>query len=157
MPGIQIPSLIIHTAFRMTRSLEARGSRRWAVGIRSARPVAPSTLLTIVSQRLGAGLERRTSSRKQVSERIEVNIADTPASLVDLSYDGFQVELHGGEIPSPFKMHLPALGFSVSGKVVWARRPPTQPGALRCGVEVSDLDEKTETGLAAGCRCRLAS
>ena len=77
-----------------------------------------------MSQGLGTGLERRTSPRKQVVSPIEASDADTSASLVDLSYDEFRVELLGEEIPSPFHVSLPSLGFSVQGKVIWTRRQP---------------------------------
>ena len=132
---------IIHTAFP-DPVLEAEARRVGAEFL--ARPVEPSTLLAVVAQRLGPRLERRTSPRKPVAGRVEVKIGDAPASLVDLSYDGFRVELLGEELPSPFLMHLPSLGFSVKGKVIWAQRPSTRLGKLLCGAAVSDLDAKTE-------------
>ena len=52
------------------------------------------------------------------------------------------MELLGGELPSPFEMHLASLGVSVKARIVWARRPPTKLGALLCGAIVSDMDAR---------------
>ena len=61
-----------------------------------AKPVETSALLKVISQRLGPSLKRRTSPRKQIAGHLEVNVANSRASLVDLSYDGFRVELIDG-------------------------------------------------------------
>ena len=53
------------------------------------------------------------------------------------------MELLGGEIPSPFEMHLPSLGVWVKARIVWAQRPPTKLGTLLCGAIVSDMDART--------------
>ena len=131
---------IIHTEFP-DPILRAEAHRLGAEFL--PRPVEASALLKVISQRLGPSLKRRTSPRKQIAGHLEVNVANSRASLVDLSYDGFRVELIDGELPSPFEMHLPSVGLSVKAKVVWARRPPTKVGALLCGATVSDLDATT--------------
>ena len=131
---------IIHTEFP-DPVLEAEARRLGAEFL--SRPVEASALLEVIAHRLGATLERRASPRRQVSGRLEVHVANSPAALIDLSYEGFRVELLGGEIPSPFEMHLPSLGVPVKARIVWARRPPTKLGALLCGAIVSDMDART--------------
>jgi DNA-binding response OmpR family regulator len=100
------------------------------------KPVDDAALLAIVSQKL----ERRQSPRKQVVGHVEVKIAATPARLVDLSYEGVQLELTGPEILSAFEMDLPAVGLRLPATVVWTRRPLALPGALRCGAAVAEVN-----------------
>lgn len=132
---------IIHTAFP-DPVLEAEARRLDAEFLE--RPVEPSTLLAVLSERLGASRERRSGTRKPIAGGLQVRIADTPASLVDLSYEGFKVSLISDEIPSPFEIQIPESNVSVKAKVIWAQRPSDQDGVLLCGAEVSDLDPTTE-------------
>ena len=131
---------IIHTAFP-DPVLEAEARRLGAEFL--ARPVEPAALLTVVSQRLRETSDRRAYPRKQASGSLEVEIAGRRASLVDLSYEGFQIELPEGELPSPFEIRLPSYGVSVKAKVVWAHRSSTRLDTLLCGATVSELDETT--------------
>lgn len=104
------------------------------------KPVDDAALLTTVSQKLGVPHERRQSPRRQVYGHIEVKIAARAARLVDLSYEGFQLELTGPEILSPFEVDLPAAGLRVPARVVWTRRPFTPAGALLCGATIVEDD-----------------
>ena len=104
------------------------------------KPVDDAALLATVSQKLRLPHERRQSPRKQVYGDIEVKIAATVARLVDLSYEGFQLELTGPEILSPFEVDLPAAGLRVPARVVWTRRPFTPAGALLCGATIVEVD-----------------
>ena len=104
------------------------------------KPVDDAALLATVSQKLGLPHERRQSPRKQVDGHIEVKIAATAARLVDLSYEGFQLELTGPEILSPFEVDLPVAGLRVPARVVWTRRPFTPAGALLCGATIVEVD-----------------
>ena len=132
---------IIHTAFP-DAVLEAEARRLDAEFL--VRPVEPSTLLNILSDHLGLPRERRSTPRKRVERGIEVSIASVPASLVDLSYDGFRVELLSDEIPSPFEIQLPDSNLSIKAKVVWARRLSPPNGTMLCGATVSRLDSTKE-------------
>ena len=131
---------IIHTAFP-DPVLETEAHLLGAEFL--IRPVDTALLLKVIARRLGPTFERRVSPRKPLSGRLEANVADARASLVDLSYEGFRVELPSGEIPAPFELHLPSSGLSVKAQVVWARRPSTQGGALLCGATVSEMDAHT--------------
>lgn len=104
------------------------------------KPVDDAVLLATVSQKLGLPRERRQSPRKQVYGHIEVKIAETTARLVDISYEGFQLELTGTEILSAFEVDLPAAGLRVPAKVVWTRRPFTPADALLCGATIVEVD-----------------
>ena len=106
--------------------------------------VDPSTLLNVLSERLGFPRERRSTPRKRVEGGIKVSIASVPASLVDLSYEGIRVELLGDEIPTPFEIQLPDSDLSVKAKVIWAHRLSTADGTMLCGATVSHLDSTTE-------------
>ena len=132
---------IIHTAFPDS-VLEAEARSLDAEFL--VRPVKPSTLLKVLSDRLGLPRERRSTPRKRVEGGIEVSIASVPASLVDLSYEGFRVELLSDEIPSPFEIRLPDSDVSVKARVVWAHRLSTPDRTMHCGATVSHLDSTTE-------------
>lgn len=133
---------IILTSFR-DPVLEAEAQRQGAAFV--TKPVDNAALQAIVSRKLGLVPDRRHWPRKHVL-RIEVKIADTPATLVDLSYEGFRVELFGGEIPSSFEANFPTRGLSVQATTVWTRRPLELSGSLWCGARVTEVD--TTTGRA---------
>ena len=132
---------IIQTAFP-DAVLEAESRRLDAEFL--VRPVESSTLLSILSKRLAFPRERRSTPRKRVEGGIKIGIASIPASLVDLSYEGFRVEFLGDEIPYPFEIQLPDSDLSVKAKVIWAHRLPTHDGPMQCGATVSNLDSTTE-------------
>jgi CheY-like chemotaxis protein len=118
--------------------LEAEAQRLSATYL--VKPADQTALLGIVSEKLRLPPERRQWPRKQVLGPIEVKIADTSATLIDLSYEGIRVELMGGEIPSSFNVRLPTLGLSVKAEAVWTHRHLAPSGALRCGARVSNDD-----------------
>lgn len=132
---------VIHTAFP-DAVLEAEARRLGAEFLE--RPVEPETLLSVLSERLGVPTERRSMNRKQLKGGLQVRISGAPASLVDLSYEGFRVELVGDEIPTAFEIELPDSGVSVKANMIWARRLSPADGALQCGATVSDLDAVAE-------------
>ena len=93
------------------------------------KPIAPGVLVALVKRllsegRLGAAMPRRWP-RKAVTRDVLVDIDDTSARMLDVSYGGVCVELHrqpGAGLPGLFKMTVPPAGLPVPVEVVWSRR-----------------------------------
>jgi DNA-binding response OmpR family regulator len=121
-----IPAIII-TGFA-DPVLEADARRRGADYV--LKPVSPARLLDLVAQKLlaarpGFGTPRRWE-RKPVIGGLAINVGDTPARIVDVSYGGLRFEMQrsqAGSKASPLSeslsITLPTAQFSVKAKLVW--------------------------------------
>jgi hypothetical protein len=125
--------------------LEAEAKRYGAAYV--LKPVDHTSLLKIVSQRLGLSADRRSSIRTSIPAHLNVKIADTVATLIDVSYTGFCVELSPDAIASSFEIALPLLGLSVKAKPIWTSRVLSCPGVVRCGAVVAETETSTTRGL----------
>ena len=93
------------------------------------KPVAPAVLISLVKRLLSEGhlssaMPRRWS-RKAVTRDVFVDIDNTTARMLDVSYGGVCVELHrnaGAGPPGLFKMIVPPADLPVPVEVVWSRR-----------------------------------
>ena len=93
------------------------------------KPVAPAVLTALVKRllsqgRLGPAMLRRWP-RKAVTRDVVVDIDNTDARMLDVSYGGVCVELHrnaGAGPPGRFKMIVPPADLPVPVEVVWSRR-----------------------------------
>ena len=93
------------------------------------KPIAPAVLTALVKRllsdgRLGPAMPRRWP-RKAVTRDVLVDIDDTSARMLDVSYGGVCVELHrnaGAGPPGLFKMIVPPADLPVPVEVVWSRR-----------------------------------
>ena len=93
------------------------------------KPVAPAVLTALVKRllsegRLGPAMPRRWP-RKAVTRDVVVDIDNTAARMLDVSYGGVCVELHrtaGAGPPGLFKMIVPPAELPVPVEVVWSRR-----------------------------------
>ena len=133
--------VVIHTAFP-DRVLEAEAIRLGAEVL--IRPVSPSTLLSTLSKLMVVPFERRAFVRKRVNRASAVQISDRSATLVDVSYHGFRVELHGGEIPAPFEIRLPTFAVAERARVIWAHRQAPDKNVLICGAVLTNFDSGRE-------------
>ena len=121
-----IPAIII-TGFA-DPVLEADARRRGADYV--LKPISPARLLDLVAQKLmasrpGFGTPRRWE-RKPVIGGLAINVGDTPARIVDVSYGGLRFEMQrsqAGSKVSPLSeslsITLPTAQFSVKAKLVW--------------------------------------
>ena len=105
------------------------------------RPVNPSTLLNVISQRLGLRPERRTASRNVVRGGLMASIDGAPVEVTDVSESGLRITLGSGEVRSPLEVSFPALDLSLTAGIVWAQRPSSQRGALVCGVQIQRVHQ----------------
>ena len=107
------------------------------------KPIAPAVLTALVKRllsdgRLGPAMPRRWS-RKAVTRDVLVDIDDTSARMLDVSYGGVCVELHrnaDAEPPGLFKMIVPPADLPVPVEVVWSRRRDAT--TWLCGGAVSE-------------------
>jgi len=121
-----IPAIII-TGFA-DPVLEADARRRGADYV--LKPVSPARLLDLVAQKLmaarpGFGTPRRWE-RKPVIGGLAINIGDTPARIVDVSYGGLRFEMQRSQADSKvsplsesLSITLPTAQLSVKAKLVW--------------------------------------
>ena len=121
-----IPAIII-TGFA-DPVLEADARRRGADYV--LKPVSPARLLDLVAQKLmaaqpGFGTPRRWE-RKPVIGGLAINVGDTPARIVDVSYGGLRFEMQRSQAASKasplsesLSITLPTAQFSVKAKLVW--------------------------------------
>jgi len=121
-----IPAIII-TGFA-DPVLEADARRRGADYV--LKPVSPARLLDLVAQKLmaaqpGFGTPRRWE-RKPVIGGLAINVGDTPARIVDVSYGGLRFEMQRSQTGSKvsplsesLSITLPTAQFSVKAKLVW--------------------------------------
>jgi DNA-binding response OmpR family regulator len=103
------------------------------------KPVGDAELLRIVSQRVGSAVERRRTSRTRVHGLIEVRAAAHPARLVDLSDDGFQLEMAGSARLSTFALEVPVQQLLVQAKAIWMRRLGPRE-TYRWGATIAETD-----------------
>jgi DNA-binding response OmpR family regulator len=121
-----IPAIII-TGFA-DPVLEADARRRGAEYV--LKPVSPARLLDLVAQKLmaarpGFGTPRRWE-RKPVIGGLAINVGDTPARIVDVSYGGLRFEMQRSQAASAasplsesLSITLPTAQLSVKAKLVW--------------------------------------
>jgi DNA-binding response OmpR family regulator len=119
------------------RVLESEAQRLGAAYV--VKPADPQNLLSIVAQTAPIQDERRSSPRRAV-ERVNVTVADRDATLRDVSYEGFKIDLYGDDIPASFELTLPARRLLMKAAAVWTRRPSETSELQRCGAALADLD-----------------
>jgi DNA-binding response OmpR family regulator len=120
-----IPAIVL-TGFA-DPSIEADARRLGAEFL--LKPVSPAVLLTLVTRllaggRLGPSLPRRWP-RRPVTKEVRVDIDDTAARVLDVSYGGVCVEMRrlaGAAPPGAFHMIVPPANVPVPVEVVWSRR-----------------------------------
>jgi DNA-binding response OmpR family regulator len=76
--------------------------------------------------------------RKQVSKPMQVNAADTPAQIVDMSHGGVRLAFSlQADIPDVFDITLPQAGITVKAHRVWTGQSFTSQEQW-CGAELED-------------------
>lgn len=106
------------------------------------KPIAPSALTSLVRRVLSAGRMGsaiRRWPRKPVMKEVRVDVDDTAARVLDVSYGGVCVEMRrsaGAGPPGAFRMFLPPADVPVPVEVVWTRRRDAT--TWLCGGMVAD-------------------
>lgn len=106
------------------------------------KPVDVRQLKEIVADRVASGRRQRRWSRKRVAGGFGANVAGASATIVDISYGGFRLEMLSPPDPAKtptINMSLLPFGFTVNAELVWINRnDPT--GTWNCGAALSPLD-----------------
>jgi FixJ family two-component response regulator len=117
---------------------EAEAKRQGAIFV--AAPLDNPDFLRIVREAVARS--RRTQPairrwlRKQVSRPMQVNAADAPAQLVDMSHGGVRLAFSlQADIPDVFDITLPQAGITVKAHRVWTGQSFTSEEQL-CGAEL---------------------
>lgn len=105
-------------------------------------------LLRKTARRLADELDKapaaiRRWQRKPAPSGTVAAVAASSASVLDVSYGGVRLELHGehgAELPQRLDVEFPDLGFSLSGQRVWTG-PEDASGSRTCGVAFDDADD----------------
>jgi len=107
------------------------------------KPVAPGVLTTLVNRLLGDGRSGpaipRRWPRHAVTKDVRVDIDDTSARVMDVSYGGVCIEMRrsaGAAPPGAFLMVVPPADQPVPVEVVWSRRRDAT--TWLCGGMISD-------------------
>jgi CheY-like chemotaxis protein len=133
-PGV--PILVTHTSEDAVAEAEAR--RYGATFV--AAPLSNPRFLPSVQAALRAQPDAQTPVRrwfrKPVSGVVEVNAADAPAQIVDMSYGGVRLAFSGPcDIPPSFEIALPSGGAVVNAHRVWTGHREAED-RFCCGAEV---------------------
>jgi DNA-binding response OmpR family regulator len=95
------------------------------------KPVSPPRLRAMVAHKLSRTSDRedfvpaRQWPRKRLMNLVPIQLADTEARLVDVSYGGIRLEVHdprGAELPPALNLTVPAAQMSVPVNIIWKRR-----------------------------------
>jgi len=131
-----VPIVVTHTSEDAVTEAEAR--RYGATFI--AAPLSNPRFLPCVRAALLAQPDMQAPMRrwfrKPVSGVVEVNAADAPAQIVDMSYGGVRLAFSDPcEIPPTFEIALPAGGAIVNAHRVWTGHLEAED-RFCCGAEV---------------------
>ena len=106
------------------------------------KPIDARRLKEIVADRVASGRRQRRWSRKRVAGGFRANVAGAAATIVDISYGGFRLEMVSPPDPAETRtinMNLLPFGFTVNAELVWINRnDPT--GTWNCGAALKPLD-----------------
>ena len=141
-----IPAIFI-TGFPDT-VLEADARRVGAEFL--VKPVSPSALLVLIERKLADVPIRRGPRpvrrwpRTSVPHPMAADIAASPGRIVDVSYQGLQVELPASSgraflLPPTFSVAVAELGMSVDVDLVWKHRGAD--ASWHCGLAVAHQHE----------------
>jgi CheY-like chemotaxis protein len=110
------------------------------------KPLDVRRLREILAERVAGGRRQRRWNRKHVAGGFGAHVAGHSATIVDVSYGGFRLEMSSPPDPSQsptINMNLVPFGFTVNADLVWvSRNEPT--GSWNCGAALSHLDPTIE-------------
>ena len=109
------------------------------------RPIELAVLSCFVSMALMEERPVRRSPRKAV-QRFEALVNSEPASIVDVSAEGFRLELpRARRLPPPyFGVRIPLVGVAVIASRQWAMSPSTDASKVWCGAALSHNGSRAE-------------
>lgn len=135
-----IPSIIV-TGFR-DPVVEADARALGAEYV--CKPIEPQELLALVTRMSEGGpspfYPPRRSPRKRLPDSLPAQVDHSTARIIDISYGGLQLELHGAgtKPPTSFRVTLPAATLEVDVDLVWSRQ--TEDMRWICGAAVSQAN-----------------
>jgi CheY-like chemotaxis protein len=110
------------------------------------KPLDARQLRDILAEKVTSGRRQRQWNRKHVAGGFGAQFAGAAATIVDVSYGGFRLEMSSPPDPSKsssISMDLLPFGFTVNADLVWvSRHEPT--GSWNCGAALSELDPTIE-------------
>ena len=101
------------------------------------RPIELAVLSCFVSMALMDDKPVRRSPRKEVP-RFDALVNSEPAAIVDVSAEGFRLELpRARRLPPPFfGVRIPLVGVAVIASRRWAMSPSKDPSKIWCGASL---------------------
>jgi DNA-binding response OmpR family regulator len=111
------------------------------------KPFTLAELFKLVEEKLGAQPQvafdkARRWVRKPIAEELLVDVDDSRARVLDVSYGGLRFELdEAAELPPSFDINVPAKDLAVHVDLVWQGR--THEGSWLYGVALSQVDNAT--------------
>jgi DNA-binding response OmpR family regulator len=108
----------------------------WRHGVTPViRPLKGDHFLMLVAEKLASVKQRQRWPRKRVTSYVPLQVGQTRAQLLDVSYGGLRFQLDGEiyELPSPVPIDIPASRLRVDAEVVWSARAADGASCL-CGV-----------------------
>ena len=109
------------------------------------RPIELAVLSCFVSMALMDDKPVRRSPRKEVP-RFDALVNSEPAAIVDVSAEGFRLELpRARRLPPPFfGVRIPLVGVAIIASRRWAMSPSKDPSKVWCGAALSSNPSRAE-------------
>jgi DNA-binding response OmpR family regulator len=132
-----VPVIVTHEQRDVILEAEAK---RIGVDFLISPPDDPEFLRRVdaaLHHRPGHEAQVRRWSRKQVGGALQVNIADTRARIIDMSYGGIRLAFgNEADIPTRFEIILPSSATPVQAHRVWTAHAPDDE--FWCGAELDE-------------------
>lgn len=108
----------------------------WRHGITPVvRPLDPDYFLMLVAEKLATVRRRQRWPRKRVVSYVPLQVGETRARLLDVSYGGLRFQLEGEsfDLKSVIHIDIPVSRLRLDAELVWSARGPDGATCL-CGV-----------------------
>jgi DNA-binding NtrC family response regulator len=137
-----VPVIVTHRGEDSTAEREAARYGATFVAAPANNGAFVPLVQTMLAQHFPARQHVRHWDRTPLANAIEVNIADTRAQLLDVSYGGMRLAFNEArEVPQTFDIELPAASGTVTVNRVWTAAA-TSAGPWYCGAEVTRVLER---------------
>lgn len=121
-------------------AIEKEIERMGAIFMR--KPLDLRRLREILAEKVAAARKQRRWQRKRVAGGFGAHVGGAMATVVDMSYGGFRLEMRDPPdtlFPPTIDVDLLPFGFTVSAELVWMNR--SEPaGAWSCGAALSEME-----------------
>jgi len=134
-----VPVIVTHVGEDLVAEAEARRYGVSFIATPLENPNFLSCVRSLVDSRRQAQRPIRRWLRKSVPGFVEVNVAESRAQLVDMSYGGVRLAFdRPRDIPTTFDITIPPFGVTIQANRIWTRDDHEQ---FSCGAEVVKTGE----------------